>query len=690
MRRSEKLPELLSPAGDFECLYAAVEGGADAVYVGGRAFGARAYAKNFDLPEIKRAVAYCHLHGVRLYVTLNTLLEGDEPVAALKFAEQLYIAGVDALIVTDLGLIRLIRRYLPDMELHASTQMSIHNSEGVEVAARLGLKRVVLARELLLKDISRITEETECETEVFLHGALCVSYSGQCLYSSLVGGRSGNRGECAQPCRLPYSEGYQLSLKDMCLASHIRELIDSGTASLKIEGRMKSPDYVYTVTSVYRRLLDEYRDATADELALLQKAFSRGGFTDGYFVDKKDKGMLGTRSKEDKLLSREIGTRAYEPIPVPVEATVNIQREKRVTLTFKYKGTKPDTLPRAEFTAVFDAPNEALTSPLTPDVVISRIRKLGGTYLSLCESDVTLTLDDGLNLSPAALNGLRRAAQEGLEFSSERTCEPAPYDEISRVLKGKRSFRKSKPTAYFYDTGLAKSLYSMNLSDVFSHVFVPLDKYLPSDGISGVGVCLPPVIFESELAEVRRMLSEAKERGVTCALIGNLGHIPLVREYGLSAVSDFRMNVSNSFARDAIEELVGDDVILSCELSYSSARAIGGRAVIYGRVPLMLTERCFIKDSGGCSACGRAALCDRIGAQFPMKREYRHRNVILNSAITYALDKPTEGINGHFIFTTESASDLKRIIAAYKSCAPLPLPVKMRRMGRREGKKSEA
>ena len=207
MFRKTDLPELLSPAGDMECLYAAVAGGADAIYVGGKRFGARAFAKNFDIEELSRAVNYCHLHGVKLYVTLNTLIEDKEMSDAVEYAAELYKIGVDALIVADLGVVSAIKRHVPDFELHASTQMSVHNSLGAEEISSFRLQRVVLARELSLKNIKTAGENSPCEIEVFLHGALCVCHSGQCLFSSMLGGRSGNRGECAQPCRLPYNDG---------------------------------------------------------------------------------------------------------------------------------------------------------------------------------------------------------------------------------------------------------------------------------------------------------------------------------------------------------------------------------------------------------------------------------------------------------------------------------------------------
>ena len=280
MRRKTKLPELLAPAGSFEALTAAISGGADAIYIGGKSFGARAYAKNFDIEEIKRAAELCHIHGVKLYATVNTLVFDRELYDLSDYVYELYCAGVDALICADLGAIAEIRRRVPDMPIHASTQMCVHNTAGADAAQALGCERVVVARELSEEDIRTVVEKSKAEVEVFLHGALCVCHSGQCLMSSLVGGRSGNRGECAQPCRLPYGKGYPLSLKDLSLASHIKSLIDRVVASLKIEGRMKSPSYVYRVTKIYRTLLNEAREADKKEEEELKKVFSRGGFTD--------------------------------------------------------------------------------------------------------------------------------------------------------------------------------------------------------------------------------------------------------------------------------------------------------------------------------------------------------------------------------------------------------------------------
>lgn len=311
-----KIPELLSPAGSPEALKAALDGGADAVYLGGTMLNARMNAANFDDGAMVDAISLAHGRGVKIYVTLNTAVYDRELEEVVRYAKFLYDIGVDALIVADIGLARLLHKYMPAFELHASTQAGGHNTDAARILAEAGFSRMVCARELQMADMRSLCADSPIEIEAFVHGAHCVSHSGQCLFSSMVGGRSGNRGECAQPCRMKYQvlednsgkagqngAEYPLSLRDMCLAAHITELCDMGVRSLKIEGRMKSPDYVYAVTSTYRRLLDEGRNATAEELGEMARVFSRGGFTDGYFMaDTSD--MLGVRGEGDKDATR--------------------------------------------------------------------------------------------------------------------------------------------------------------------------------------------------------------------------------------------------------------------------------------------------------------------------------------------------------------------------------------------------
>lgn len=674
MFRKNKLPELLAPAGDMSCLYAAVAAGADAIYLGGKRFGARAFAKNFDMDELRLAVGYCHLHGVKLYVTLNTLVEDREMAEAVEYAAELYKMGVDALIVCDVGVMSQICRYVPDLELHASTQMSVHNTLGVREAGYLGATRVVLARELSLADIKSAVDNSDCEIEVFLHGALCVCYSGQCLFSSMVGGRSGNRGECAQPCRLPYNNGkYPLSLKDLSLADHIPELISSGVASLKIEGRMKSPDYVYTVVSIYRRLLDEGRAATKAEKDQLRRAFSRGGFTDGYFTGKIAGGMTGIRSDADKQDSKAMATGGFEPKRVSVRASVSLRLGEPARMTL--------TDGKRSVTAIGISPTVAENSPLTPDGVRSRLCKMGNTYLSLAPDDIELTLDDNINLPPSALNALRREAAELMQFPTR----PLDMEEYT-AERGRIADVQLLSASFTSEEGFlsARERAAELISD-FDVIFLPHTASVESLRLAG-GVCVPPVIFDSQIEGLLDELKNIRKEGVMYALVGNIGQISIVRSLGFRVIGDFRLNVTNRESKAVYHQMGVEHLILSPELTLPKARDIGGGIITYGRIPLMITERCFISENFGCGSCGRSALTDRKGERFPMIREWEHRNIILNSLPTYMGDRPDELLahrlrSYHLIFTTESEEEAAFVLRSHKEHSPLPRRV--RRVGRR-------
>lgn len=672
MKRKTALPELLSPAGDFECLVAAVSAGADAVYVGGKRFGARAYAKNFDTEELTRAVKYCHLHGVKLYVTVNTLVYDKEMAEVVNFARTLYEIGVDALIIADVGAIAEIRRAVPRLELHASTQMSVHNTLGADAAYELGASRVVLARELSYNDILKVTESCKAEVEVFLHGALCVCHSGQCLFSSLVGGRSGNRGECAQPCRLPYNGKYPLSLSDLSLAEHITELIESGVASLKIEGRMKSASYVYTVTKIYRTLLDERRKPTRAEISELRRAFSRGEFTDGYFTGRIEKRMTGIRTDEDKELSKSSEATKFEIKKISVKAKVTMRLGKATEMTL--------VSANRSVTVQGDAPDAAREAPLTPESVKARLSKMGNTFLSLSEDDIELTLDAGINLSPAKINALRRAAAEAFEYSGR---EPVPEYVI---VRHNRQVVPTCETALYLDETEYRKAKGLIKNEKGRISFLPLF----SESLDGTdGVYLPPVVMESEIEAVKERLKDVKKHGVLYALVGNIGQIALCKELGLTPIGDFRLNVTNGFSADKYRALGVYHLILSPELTLPQARDIGGAVITYGRIPLMITERCFIRDCVGCSECGKFSLTDRLGEKFPIIKEYGHRNLILNSRVTYMGDKGRElcsfGLASHLIFTKERAGEISDVTDSIAKGLPLA-GTEIRRVGKRVGK----
>ncbi len=677
MNKGRSLPELLAPAGSPDALAAAIEGGADAVYFGGSAFNARMYARNFEGQDLRDAVKLAHTYGVKCYITLNTLVTDREMPEALRAAAEYFDAGADALIVADLGLASAIRKMMPQAELHASTQASGHCRAAAEELRGLGFSRMVMAREATLSDIRAFTSDSKLELEVFVHGALCVSHSGQCLFSSLVGGRSGNRGECAQPCRLPYGEkgkeSYPLSLKDLSLASHVPELIDAGVDSLKLEGRMKPPEYVLAVTRVWRRLLDEHRAATKDELEYLAGAFSRGGsFTDGYFVGRVGHGMLGVRTEKDKEASASLECFGglTRKVSLDISAEFHVGVPSRLTL---FDGSR-------SVTVIGDAPQIALTAPMTEADYVRCLTKLGGT--SYVPGKVEVVADGGLMMPISRLNALRRRGLEALDVSNDRVNACGVPDEY--VPEKLEDHRTQEKTARFTDpasvTELARSF--------FDRIYLPLDKY---DG-STDAVILPPVIFDRELDGVRRMIDRAVELGATDALVGNVGHFAYARDAGLRVHGDFRLNIQNSGTARAVSQMGASDYILSPELSLPQQRDIGGSSatVVYGRIPLMLVEKCVIGEIGGCPGRARAEktacsarLVDRKGTDFPVLREYGHRNVIYNSLPTNISDRIGEldraGIRSwHFIFSVESRRQTDTVIEAFRR--GLPLNGKVRRI----------
>lgn len=656
----QKLPELLSPAGTPLALDAALEAGADAVYLGLSEFNARINADNFTREDIGAVIKKAHAYGVKVYITLNTLVYDRELDDFLLNAEAAYLGGADGLIVADLGAASLLHRRMPDMPLHASTQMSGHNVAAARELAARGFSRMVCAREMSEVDIRTFTKNSPIEAEVFVHGALCVSHSGQCLFSSLVGGRSGNRGECAQPCRLPYgaragANEYPLSLKDLSLAAHVDKLIDMGVASFKIEGRMKSPEYVRDVTRIWRRLLDERRGATRDELRELSEIFSRGGLTDGYFKNKISSQMLGVRSEEDKMASRELEPFVGLKKKIPVELDVKIKEGEPSSLTVMPYGV----------TATGIVPERAINAPLDKAAVIKNISKLGATPFEA--KNINIELDDGLIMPISAINALRRAAID--EICKTDRSEAG----LLRVEKKKATMppEKSK-TAVFYDPrNITKKA-----REYFDIIFAPLHRY----DSRAQGIIMPPVIFDSELEAVETLLTEAKENGAKYALVGNIGHIALAKKYGLEIYADYRMNIANSESAAALEELGVLRTIVSPELTLPQIRDIGGNrsAVVYGKAVLMTLEKCVIREVYDCAKCERDGICyitDRKGVRFGVMREFEHRNIIFNSIPIYMADKKEllvkYKISGeHFIFSDETPAEVDDVILAYKKGLP--------------------
>ena len=648
-------------------MYAAIEGGADAVYLGGTQMNARIYAGNFDPTALRSAVKLAHAHGVKVYLTLNTLVTDRELTAYLEAALDASRAGVDALIVADLGGAGLIHRAIPDMELHASTQMSGHHSLMGAKLKELGFSRMVAAREISKSDLQLLLQNSPIETELFVHGALCVSHSGQCLFSSLVGGRSGNRGECAQPCRLPYSCGgkgkpgreiHPLSLKDLSLAAHVPELIRMGVASLKIEGRMKSPEYVYDTARVWRKLLDENRGATPEEMQRMANAFSRSGFTDGYFTSRINGSMLGVRRESDKQNSRELEKFEGLKKKIPLFLKCDLTDGKPVSLSLEARGKC--------VTVLGDLPQEARTAPMTEESVLRSLCRFGGTPFSV--ADAKATVGEGLMLPVSRLNDLRRRAVEALEqtFALPERCE------LAASLEMPSRCRETCRTARFSHGGqITKAARAY-----FDRIFLPLHGYAPEAD----GVVIPPVIFDGKTEEIRAELKKTKAAGATYAMVGNLGHLALATDAGLIPIGDFRLNVTNAESVVRWEALGVEELLLSPELTLPQMRDVGGNtsAIVYGRIPLMTLEKCVGKELADCKICAEGGLkmTDRRGVVFPILREWEHRSVVYNSVPTVMSDRAEMleryGIcNQHFIFSDESPEAVDRVIEAYRRGMPL-------------------
>ena len=691
------IPELLSPAGSPAALRAAIDGGADAVYFAMPEFNARINADNFTPDSFAEGVELCHISGVRAYITLNTQVYDRERADFLRTAEKAFLAGVDAAIVGDLGAARLLREYIPELELHASTQLSGHSAESGRILYELGFTRMVCAREMSLEDIRTFTGSAPLEAEIFIHGALCVCHSGQCLFSSLVGGRSGNRGLCAQPCRLPYKvprgkNDHPLSLKDMSLAAHIPEIIDSGVASLKIEGRMKPADYVYRVTSIYRTLLDERRAASEKEQKLLADAFSRGGsFTDSYFTGRARgslaEGMLGVRSESDKDRSRELSDDTRPPRKTEIDLSAQIVSGKPMSLTLTLNEGDVSRFKGIESTSVSvlgDTPDKALNRPIDSAMAAESLTKFGGTPF-VCKG-IDIRLDDGLIVPRSSLNALRRGGVQALTESIH-----APYkarlgfsmkdpSSLDGAPVGQKNIVTADRVAIFYDP----TQITMESKEFFSRIFVPLVSLEGADSNNVKwgdvsGVLMPPVIFDSEREKAARLLRLAYSKGIRLAIAENLGQLTLIRQSGLTPLGGLRLGIANTDSALTVRSLGIEELILSPELTLPRMRDIartvdGSSAVVYGKLPMMITEKCVIREVSSCDECrrkgGSGILTDRTGARFCLRREFGHRTLIFNSLPTYTADMSEKlaslGLSSHvFIFTDEDSSKVNGVIKAY-------------------------
>ena len=676
--------ELLAPAGSMEALRAAVCNGADAVYLGADTFNARMNARNFSAADLQEAVVYCHVRGVKVHLTLNTLVLDREMPRAAELIRMAASCGVDAFIVQDLGMVSLCRQLAPDVPIHASTQMSIHSLEGVLEAAALGCSRVVLARELPAEEIAHICKKSPVEIEVFVHGALCMCYSGQCYLSSVIGRRSGNRGQCAQPCRLPYGYGrfestrYPLSLKDNCLAGELDELRRMGVASIKIEGRMKRPEYVAIVTRAYRTVLNGGKLTQAD-LQELETAFSRQGFTDGYFKGQTGSDMFGRRQESadtaDLFASARATYEQGETQRIGVRFYAMIHRGQPARLAVE----DPDGNLCRTYGPV---PEQAVYRSLTAQDLEQQLKKTGGTPY-LCTS-VRSSLDPDLMLPASAINAMRRDVIAELTAKRGRAEKPHlnAYDEPPRYdgISGEPQLTVAVRTA--------DQITSRMLSMKPTVLYVPLSELVEYPELrQRVGVetqlaaILPRVIWSGELVPIARQLRTVYDMGVRQVLAGNLGQLHIARAAGFAVRGDFGLNIVNSRAMRYLREQGLDSQLLSFELTLPQIRdiskAVPAELLIYGRLPLMLMENCVMKNRTGICACqtGTVRLVDRVGEEVPIVKDPGTcRNVLLNGKKLYLLDKK-DALRGMGLwalrlqFTTENPGEIDKVLMDYQGRA---------------------
>ncbi len=669
--------ELLAPAGSVEALQAAVQNGANAVYLGCGAHNARQGAKNFTPQALEEAVKYCHIRGVAVHLTVNTLVsdrELQEVTGLIRHAAQ---CGVDAFIVQDLGVVRLCKQIAPHIPIHGSTQMTVHSLPGVLMCAAWGLTRVVLSRELSMAQIRYICQNSPIEIEVFAHGALCMSYSGQCYLSAAIGGRSGNRGRCAQPCRQSYGYGrwqdrYPLSLKDNCMIRYLKELESMGVVCLKLEGRMKRPEYVAAVTGVYRQALDT-GTVTEQMLQTLFTAFNRQGFTDGYYTGHTGQEMFGTRKeKEDDQRFYKQMRQTYEGkenplVPITFRAEVTANRS-RLTVT--------DPEGRS-CTLEGPAPEQARMTELTREELETRLSKTGGTpyYCARVQAEVA----SGVTLSAAAINGLRRDALNMLTARrARRENKLLARPRLPSRMPGSRRhpLLTVQVTAREQITGRL-----LKMAPVVLYAPIHLINQDPEffgEVARRTSLCavLPRIVPDPELPQLMQQMARAQRIGVKQVLVGNLGLVKPAREAGMEVRGDFGLNLFNSVAMEAARDLELTSATVSFEMTLPQIRdlskAVPCEMLIYGRLPLMITENCLIKGRTGQCTCHQSGvkLIDKTGAEFPVIKDGGTcRSVLLNGKKLNWLDRQADlshlGLWAtRLYFTTENPKEVDRTLAA--------------------------
>lgn len=681
--------ELLAPAGNLEILKGVIESGADAVYVGGSMFGARAYANNFTEEELLEAIDFAHLRGVKVYLTVNTLIKNSEFSKLYDYLLVYYKRGLDAVIVQDIGVVKAIHEYFPSMEIHTSTQMTVTGADGVRFLSQFGVTRVVMAREVSLAEMKRIHEETGMELEAFVHGALCYSYSGQCLFSSILGGRSGNRGRCAQPCRLPYTvEGkkdeYILSLKDMCGIKALDKLHDAGVYSLKIEGRMKQLEYACGVVKYYRSYIDSKKPVSDADYDRIKALGNRCGFTDRYYFDHNGSDMV-------TYVKPNFVSNATEPSPekrkLSIEGELVLREGEPGSLTVK----RGDVTYKASIEPV----SAALKAPLDKKAAIDRINKTGDTDFEF--SHIKAQIGENVFVPNGALNKLRRDAISGLcdKLLKKYYRDDARYVDISSLSKLPEHAIKSDAaheTINDYTTicscmtrAQLDTLISYECFDVFYLDFDMYDRKTLiqqfADDVKSltkrnkkVYLMLPTILRADSSDYFVSIAKELDKVSFEGFVVKNYEELYLTENLftGKKVILDHNMYTFNDVSKSAFFEhgVSGDTVPLELNSKEIMHRNnIGSQMIVYGYYPLMTTANCVHKNTKGCDKKQKLIyLKDRYNKSFAVCNNCKEcYNTIYNSLptmLTKNIGKLKEaGIRSfRYSFTIETPKQIKAVM----------------------------
>lgn len=656
--------ELLAPAGSDAALTAAVQSGADAVYIGGSRFSARQSAENFSMDDMKRRIDYCHIRGVDVHVAANILIKDKEKNEFLEYVGKINEIGADALIIQDIGMASLVRKYFPDLPLHASTQMTAASLEAVEFLEGNGFSRVVLSRELSEEEILYITKNSKIETEVFAHGALCICYSGQCLMSSIFGGRSGNRGMCAQPCRLFYElfndkeaveSGYLLSPKDLALIDEVNRLKEVGVASLKIEGRLKRAEYVAAVTNIYRKAMNFTGKITDNDRKELLDAFNRSGFTKGYFKNKTGKEMMSVKTpgniSENKfssdVISRCRADANERKVEIDIYAKAVLGEAIELTITDKdFNSVTVSGEIKAE---------AAERRPMTEQRFYEQLIKLGNTPFRV--DNIELAVDNNISLPISEINNVRRMAVQAME--AER-CK-VPFRRSLPIED--KLIKQGVNNGYIFSAQvMTKEQASAVLDYDISVIYAPpeLAKKIKKTSSNKIVVTiLPPIWRKRDNKDI--YISDG-------VLINNIGQLKAFSDYNCYGGS--RLNIFNSDSAEFYKNLKSVEV--SYELNINEIKRLAVdvplEIIIYGRIPLMILGNCPAKAYSDCGK--KLFLKDRRNQTFPLDCSIGCYTQILNSKPLYMADKSDElkklPVSKYKLsFTDESEEECRRILNEY-------------------------